>query len=137
MIQLLHVNTDCFSWRLFQSLRVFVLVCIGNMFFWLDGLLTTLRTMKAGLSCWNPEIFFDGSLLKLGLDGPNLGVVVLGLGILLIVSALQEKGSVRELLARQNLVFRWVILFGLIFGIVLLGMYGPGYDMQSFIYERF
>lgn len=136
-IRLLCINTDCFSWRLFQSLRVFVLVCIGNMFFWLDGLRTTLRTMKAGLSCWNPEIFFDGSLLKLGLDGANFGAVVISLGILLIVSALQEKGSVREMLAQQNLVFRWIILLGLIFGIILLGMYGPGYDAQSFIYERF
>ena len=137
IIQLLQINTDCFSWRLFQALRVFALVCFGNMFFRLDGFLTTLRTMKAGLSRWNPEIFFDGSLLKLGLDGPYLGVVVVSLCVLLIVSVLQEKESVREQLARQNLVFRWAILLGLIFGIILLGMYGPGYDAQSFIYEHF
>lgn len=137
IIQSLHINTGCFSWHLFQSLRVFVLVSFGTMFLRLDGLLTTLRTMKLGLSCWNPEIFFDGSLFQLGLDRPDFWVAVFGLGLLLLVSVMQEKGSVREWLARQNLVFRWVVLFALIFGIVFMGSYGPGYDAQSFIYEQF
>lgn len=136
-ISLLKINTECFSWHLFQSLRVFVLVCVGIMFFRLDGLVTTLRVMKAGLH-WNPWIFFDGSLFNLGLDRPDFWVTVFGLGILLLVSALEERGkSVRQQLAEQNLVFRWIVLFALIFGIIILGMYGLGYNAKSFIYEGF
>lgn len=136
-IRVLNINTDCFSWHLFQSLRVFVLVCIGNMFFQLDGLLTTLRMMKAGLY-WNPWIFVDGSLFQLGLDRPDFWVMVFSLGILLLVSVLEERGkSVRQQLAEQNLVFRWLVLFSMIFGIMIFGMYGPGFDMQAFIYEQF
>lgn len=136
-VSVLNINTDSFSWHLFQSLRVFVLVSVGNMFFRLDGLVTTLRTMRAGLH-WNPWIFFDGSMYKLGLDRPNFILMLLSLGVLLAVSCLQERGkSIRQRLAEQNLVFRWVVLFALIFGIILFGMYGPGYDAQSFIYADF
>lgn len=137
IISTLKINTDCFSWHLFQSLRVFVLVCIGNMFFRLNGLITTLRVMKAGLH-WNPWIFFDGSMFQLGLDRPNFTLMILCLGVLLAVSCLQEGGkSVRRRLAEQNLVFRWIALFALFCGIALFGMYGPGYNAQDFIYGQF
>lgn len=137
IISILRINTNCFSWHLFQSLRVFVLVCVGNMFFRLSGLIPTLLVMKAGLH-WNPWIFVDGSMFQLGLDRPNFTLMLLCLGVLLTVSCLQEGGkSVRQRLAEQNLVFRWIVLFALLIGIVLFGMYGPGYDAQSFIYQGF
>lgn len=137
IISILRINTNCFSWHLFQSLRVFVLVCIGNMFFRLKSLTTTLQVMKAGLH-WNPWIFVDGSMFQLGLDRPNFTLALLCLGVLLIVSCLQEGGkSVRQHLAEQNLVFRWIVLFALFFGIVLFGAYGLGYDAQAFIYQGF
>ena len=134
---LLRINTECFSWHLFQSLRVFALAVIGNMFFRMDGFMTTLRTIKAGTLLNNPEIFFDGSLFRLGLDAPNFILMVISLLVLLIVSFLQEKGSVREQIARQNLVFRWIIWFALIFGILIFGMYGPEYHAADFIYRGF
>ncbi len=133
----LKINTGCFSWHLFQSLRVFVLVAIGNMFFRLEGLMRTLRTIRAALFPKNPEIFFDGSLFKLGLNGPNFILMVICLLLLLVVSVLQEKGSVREQIAKQNLPFRWMVWYGLIFGILIFGMYGPGYDAVDFIYRGF
>ncbi len=137
VIALLKVNTECFSWHLFQSLRVFTLAMIGNMFFRLNGFRKTLRVIKAGLFPNNPEIFFDGSLFKLGLDGPNFILMVVSLFVLLIVSLLQEKDSVRKQIARQNLPFRWIIWYGLIFGILIFGMYGPGYNAADFIYQGF
>lgn len=137
LIAALRINTECFSWHLFQSLRVFALVCVGNMFFRVDGLVTTLRVMRAGLH-WNPWILVDGSLFKLGLDSKDCWVAVFGLFVLLVVSILQEKGkTVRQRLEEQNLVFRWIVLLGLIFGVLIFGMYGLGYDAASFIYEQF
>ncbi len=137
IIRYMKINTVSFSWHLFQSLRVFVLVSIGNMFFRLNSLREAVTTIKIGFSHWNPEIFFDGSLYKLGLSEKDFRLTLFCLLILLFVSVLQEKESIRERLAKQNLVFRWIVLFVLIFSIVLFGMYGPGYDAQSFIYEGF
>lgn len=135
--KMFRINIDCFGWRLFQHIRVFILVSIGNMFFRLDGLIITIKTIKEGLH-WNPWILFDGSLLSLGLDEANLFVILFSLSILLLVSFLQEKGkNVRQCLAKQNIFFRWIVWFGLIFGIIILGMYGPEYDAKAFIYEVF
>lgn len=137
VIAVLRINTECFSWHLFQSLRVFALVCIGNMFFRLDGFVTTLRVIKSGLH-FNPWILVDGSLYRLGLDRQNVWAAIWGLSILLIVSILQENGrSIREWLEKQNLVFRWIVLIGLIAGLIVFGMYGPGFNAASFIYQAF
>ena len=137
IINMLHINTNCFSWHLFQSIQVFVLVCIGNMFFRLNGLITTFRVMRSGLR-WNPWIFFDGSIYQLGLDRQNIWISIFGVMILLVVSVLQEQGkNVRQRLAEQNIVFRWIIIIGLIISIIIFGMYGPEFNSQSFIYEQF
>ena len=43
----------------------------------------------------------------------------------------------REKLAGQNLVFRWILYYGLLFAVILFGFYGPGYDAGEFIYQNF
>lgn len=134
----LRVNTEAFSWHLFQSVRVFVLVAIGNMFFRLDSLADTFSVMRRGFSRWNPWIFFDGSLYELGISDKDFRLVITGLLVLFLVSALQvTKGSVRELIAKQNYVFRWIVYLLLISAIIIFGTYGPGFDAQTFIYEGF
>jgi hypothetical protein len=95
------------------------------------------RIMRAAFAEWNPWIFFDGSLYKLGLDRPDFWAAFFGLGVLFVVSLLEQKGSVRPRLARQNLVFRWALYLGLLFSVLILGMYGPGFDPRAFIYAGF
>jgi len=137
LIALFQINTTCFSWHLFQSIRVFLLVSIGNMFFRIDSFMETIKAIRIGFSKWNPEIFFNGALLELGLGKKDFFLTFLCLILLLLVSIYQQKESVREWLSRQNLVFRWMVLLTLIFAILLFGKYGPGYDAKAFIYEAF
>lgn len=135
-VKFLKINTECFSYRLFQSLRVFVLVSIGNMFFRMPGFREALQAMRAGLR-WNQQIFASGSLLSLGLDGRQFGVMVFGLLLLAAVSYLQEKkGSARKWLAEQNIVFQWIVLVTLSFLVFVIGMYGT-YSEQDFMYQQF
>lgn len=136
IIALLQINTHCFSWHLFQSLRVFALVCIGTMFFRLDSLQTTFSVMRQGLHFNNPYFVIE-QLPDLFGGRVEFDIVVIGLALLLLVSVLRDKQSLRERLAEQNLMFRWIILIALIFFIIFAGMYGPGYITQDFIYERF
>ncbi len=80
--------------------------------------------------------------MKLGLDAPDFTAGILGLAVLLLVSSLQlkfraEGSGVREKLAGQNLVFRWILYYGLLFAVILFGFYGPGYDAGEFIYQNF
>ena len=65
-------------------------------------------------------------------------VLMLSLALLVIVEAFQSRGGkVREWLAKQNIAFRWGILLGLIFSVLLFGIYGSGYDASEFIYAGF
>jgi len=44
---------------------------------------------------------------------------------------------IRERFAKQGLIFRWTVTLGLIFSIILFGIYGPGYSANEFIYFQF
>ncbi len=98
----------------------------------------TARLLKDTGHSFNPWVFFDGTLYTLGLDRPNFNLLFISIVILAIVDIIQEKGvKIRETIARQNIIIRWVIYYAGIFSIIIFGMYGPGYDATSFIYQRF
>lgn len=141
VLKFLKINTDCFSWRLFQNLRTIFLYGIGALFFRANSFRTALSMLRVSVypNIW---IFTDGSLFRLGLDVPDFIVGLIGLGILLLVSSLQMKfhaegTGVRVKLAEQNLIFRWLIYYALIFSVIIFGFYGPGYDPSEFIYQNF
>ena len=73
----------------------------------------------------------------LGLDVYDIGVLLLSLIILFIVQLLARKRDVREKLLQQNIIFRWIVLYTLIFTIIIFGCYGVGYDATAFIYRQF
>ena len=67
----------------------------------------------------------------------DYAVVLVGFLMLLTVSLLQRRGSVRERIAAKPYALRfslWLILFLLV---LLWGTYGIGYDASQFIYNQF
>lgn len=133
----LAINTEAFSWKLFQMLRTFALCTVGRVFFRCEGLRQSLIYFKNMFSSFSLKYILDDKLFKYGLDRNNFAVVIAAILILLLVDILQEKTSVRELLSKQNVVFRYsVIMFG-IFSVLVFGIYGPQFDASQFIYEQF
>lgn len=133
---LLRVNTEVASWTLFGRLRtvfLFMLVCSVQP---AKSLLNALKMWKNAF-VYNPWVFVDGSLYQLGLDRINFWIMIFGLLLLFIISKYQQKGSVREMIAKQNLVFRWMLWLGLLVAVLLFGMYGGDYDPANFIYGGF
>ena len=130
------INRSCFSWKLFQMIRTFLVVTFGFSFF-------RAPTIRAGLEMWSH--FCSNGLhigylsdYSLGLDDKDLFVLLISLLVLLLVSLLQEKhGSVRKLIAEQNIVFRWGVYLLLLFATIILGNYGEGFDAANFIYQGF
>ena len=136
MTAFLKIDTESFSWHLFQSLRVFVLVSVGNMFFRLNSLSDTLYAIKRSFAQWNPWIFFDGSMMKFDVTHADLNIIIFGVFLLFIVWILQEKYTyARVWIQRQLLPFRWLLWLGLFALILIYGNYGPGYDATDFIYR--
>lgn len=138
LTRLLRINTEAWSWKLFQRVRSFCLFAFSVSFGRRETLAAGFRAWKTVFTVRNPWVLVDGTLFNLGLERPDTDVCILGLAAVLIVSMLQEKhGSVRELLARQNLVFRWAVYLALFLAVYLFGRYGPGYVAADFIYNGF
>ena len=136
----LRINTECFSWRLFQILRTFTLLCISRIIVKAPSLGEAFRMIKAMFTSIDLDFLFgtDGKIFELGVDEKNLWVVFFAVMVLLVVGILQENGmKIRETLSKQNLVFRWGMVLLLLLVVFVFGMYGPGYDAKDFIYARF
>ena len=126
------------GWRAFQMIRTTLLCTIGRCFAHAATLSRALQMIKDMFSSFNPWVFFDGSLYTLGLDRQNFTLMLLLIVLLLAVDILQERGvRIRETIARQNVVVRWAVYYAAIFVIIIFGIYGPGYDAASFIYQKF
>ncbi len=100
--------------------------------------MTAMNMYKATFTVWNPWIFFNNMLYELGLDMKNFQFMILMIGLLFVVDFLQEKGyHLREVISYQGILFQWFIYIALILGILVFGMYGPGYNAADFIYQGF
>ena len=136
--RIFKVNTTCFSYRLFNIIITFILVDFAWIFFRAPDLLTGVTIIKQMFSVWNPWIFFDNSLYEMGLDRKDFWVLCFSVLILWVVSFMQERGiKIREELAKQNLVFRWIIYWTAVSFILIFGIYGAGYNESQFIYFQF
>ncbi|MBD8939818.1 MAG: MBOAT family protein [Lachnospiraceae bacterium] len=137
LVQKLHIKTECFSFRLFQMGRTFLLCCLGRVFFRADDFASAIGILKRACTGIGWYRLANGKIYNYGLNQANMTVVIVAMLVLLTVSILQEKMDVLEALKKQNLVFRWVLIYALLLAVVIFGMYGPGYDPSAFIYEKF
>lgn len=86
----------------------------------------------------HPWELVDGTLLTLGLDGKDMAVLFGITVLLLLVDLAHERGiRIRESIASQGIVFRWLVYWTAFFLIVIFGVYGPIYERSSFIYQQF
>ncbi len=136
----LHINTETFSFRLFQIGRTFILLCISRIIVKAPSLTDAFKMIKALFT----DIDFgfitglDGKIFTYGVDQKDMVLLFFSIILLLVVGILQENGmKIRETLAKQNILFRWLMVLALILAILVFGIYGPGYDASSFIYRRF
>lgn len=133
----LRINTEAFSWHLLRRVKTFVLYMFGVSFFFANTLEEGFMMVKATFSSFNPWIFFDKSIYELGLDRTEMNILVIGIALMFIVSHIKQRGSVREVINKQNFAFRVLLYLVLFIMIVTFGHYGAGFDSGSFIYGRF
>jgi len=139
--ELLEVKTDSFGWHFFQSLRTYVIYALGVVFFTSSGLRSAAghyRILWHSLKQLNPWTLFDGTILKLGVSWRDINIIIIGVLFLTISDCLREKhGYARMWIMRQSFGFRWLIWIGLFLMVLIYGLYGPGYDASTFIYQGF
>ena len=129
--------SNTIGYRIFMGLRTLLLICVLNMF---DCYVSVSETFHAFLTMFtsaNYSIFTTGELLNLGVSALDYIILLCGVVVMLIVSMVQVKGSVRDQIAAKPYPVRFVIWFALFLVILLVGAYGIGYDSSQFIYNRF
>ena len=97
-----QTDTSTFSFRLGQQLFTLGMVTLAWVFFRAESLsaaCSMILSIFKGLNLWN---LFDGTLLTLGLDSKDWDVLLISISLMLAVSVLQQRGSVRERLQKQT-----------------------------------
>lgn len=143
--ELLHIDPESRWWHGFQSVRTAVIYSVGALFFRASSVRQGLHYVKACLSprCLMPGVFLDQLqvfLAPIGLkDGLKAVIsIAVGMAVMFVLFAFQAKErSFYQWLAGRNIVLRWAILYGLLFVVILFGMYGPEYNAAQFIYGGF
>lgn len=133
----LKINRESKIYRGFQSVKLFMIVIVGELFFRAD-------TVKEGFIMIG-RVFTDFGIKTivsdysmLGLDTFDWIIVALGVFAVSFVGILHEKGiSVREKIATWSTPVRWVFWYAGIMAIVFLGAYGFGYTAVDLIYAGY
>ncbi len=138
LVSLFGLRRESFSHKLYRTVGTFVLIDISWVFFragWGTQAFQILNSMFHAKNIW---VLFDDSLFQLGLDWKNFMVLIAAIILLLAADCFKYKGIViREVISRQELWFRWIVLLIGIYGILILGVWGSGYDATEFIYFQF
>ena len=138
-INILKINTKCYSYKLFQRIRTLLLFTFGLSFFRAENLREGIRMWKSAFPFHNIEIFLNGSLTTFGLDKGEWTIIFISLLILFIAGIIKNTTNkeVWQWLNEQNMIFRWFVLIIFLLLIIIFGKYGPGVDASEFIYQQF
>lgn len=137
--QLMKINTESFSCNFGKALVTFTLTTFAWIFFKAKSLESAILFLKHMFTKPDPWVLFDGSLYKFGIDTKDFHVIAVALIALILVDVLRllKKSDIGNLLYKENLWFRWVVLFTLIFMCLIYGAYGINFDSSQFIYFQF
>ncbi len=137
MTNALKIQTDTFGWRLFQMVRTFTLCCIGRVFFRAESVTAAFSIFKQTFSNLAFSNLNAQHIFTFGMEAKDFVIILFSFITLWAVSMLQERMHIRETIARQNIFLRWIIYFAAIYIILILGIYGPAYNLSDFIYAGF
>lgn len=139
MRRFFRVKVEGKGFVFFQRIRTFFLVVIGLIFFRAENAIVAVKMLGSIFTknIANVAILWNGTIPEWGLSYIDLAIAIVSLLMLLAVSTLQQAEPIRERLAKRPLIIRWAILYALLFYVILLGCYGPGYSAAEFIYAGF
>lgn len=125
------------GFRAFRVVRTVLLMSSLRMFDCYRDVPLTFRMFGSMFTTGNWSILWNGKLLTLGLTLTDYAILLLGLLLVLSVSLIQRRGSVREQIRKRPVAVRTALWYGLFLAVLLFGAYGVGYDASQFIYNQF
>ncbi len=134
----LHINRKNIVYRIMQSVKMTLLIFIGELFFRAETVAKGFAMLGRIFTHFNPATLTNGELLELGIDIYDFAILFIFIIIIFIIGLIREKGhNIREELSQKHIIIRWIIYYLLIFGTLVFGAYGPGYEPVDPIYADF
>ncbi len=138
IVKALKIDKETFSYKIFQIVRTTTIVIFGMLIFRADNLHMAWDMFKNMFTTKHIDTLFNGKIFNIGFTYFDFNILIISTTIMLIVSILQEKGyKIREKISKQNLPFKWILYYSIIFTIIIFGIYGPEYVVSDFIYGQF
>lgn len=126
-------GTPPLSKRIRDVFITFLLTDFAWIFFASDSI-----GMALGILRQMQKKIMSQSVYKLGLDSGNWSILLFAIAVLIFVDIVHEKGdSLRRIINAQETWFRVLVYNLLIWAVIMLGIYGAGYDTSQFIYFQF
>ena len=94
--------------------------------------------LKSIFTADNLYVLFDGSLFACGLDATNVVLLLVYLLVLFAADICKyRQATIRQEIARQNWLCQVLLIAFGVLAVLLLGVYGPGFEASNFIYSQF
>lgn len=133
--QELKIDRESLGYRIVQTVRTGILVCIGEMFFRAHGLRDGLGMFRRLVTDFHPSALRSGIP---GMDQRDWMVIGAFVIFLFIIGIIQERGVIiREEINSKSLWLRLTIYCVFIMIIIVFGAYGLGYTPVDPIYANF
>ena len=137
LVGLFKINREGFAHKLFKVVFTFLLVNLAWVFFRADSVASAIDIALKSFS-FTPWVLTNGELFKHGLDEANMLLMMVGLVVVFITDIMANSGVIiREKIAHQSWWLRWLVMIVAIMLIAVCGIWGPGYNASSFIYQQF
>ena len=137
-VSIFHLDRDSLGHKLIHVLGTFILIDFSWIFFRAGSMADAINIIKSILTVKNPWILFDGSLYNCGLDIKNYRVMLNGIAVLLFADFCKyQKISIREVIAKQDMWCRWIVIIVAVLTLVIFGIWGTSYEASNFIYFQF
>ena len=137
VVSAFKIDRESFAHRAVKVIFTFFLVNTAWIFFRAESLPKAFDILMGSMK-FTPWILTDGTIYQYGLNSADIGLLVLGIILLIIVDAVSYRGiSIREKMIGLKLPLRWAIIIPAIMIILICGIWGSGYDAASFIYQQF
>lgn len=113
-------NLVVFAWIFFRANNMHDAIYIVNNLF-------------VDITNWTNIQYVKSSILNLGLNNFEFIIAILSLIVMELIHTIQRSGSVIKSLQKRNLVLRWAVYYGILFFIVVFGVFSN----SEFIYFQF
>ena len=137
-LERLHLHKKSLGYKIGAIVTTFILQDLLCVFVRAGTVENALDIFRNMFSFSNPWVLFDGSLYTCGLNRQNFTLMMVCILILFLADLCKYNGiRIREVILRQDYLFRWLVIAGAVIAILVFGLWGPGYNEMNFVYFQF